>query len=257
MGGVKFCLVPADKCSVGAHTKKVDVQDSHVYINAGRNAAFTDPHVPSLAFGSVLPELLGELHPREEWLRIFQGFLDEVAPEPLAGTLITPRKRKYRYLPDNGEAQDTESPLSFFSSSDVDQPEFGKTLFTALQKLDHRFSEFQRAVGDDVDSLFAKLQDIKAGMGVKPTTLPLEGFNDDCVTLWESMTMLSGLIWDPNKMHQLETTIQTLGSTSTTLTNKVCLLETGQGELSELSQLLSFEQDQINQGRNAKHIHNF
>jgi len=84
-------------------------------------------------------------------------------------------------------------------------------------------------------------------MGVKPTTLPLEGFNDDCVTLWESMTMLSGLIWDPNKMHQLETTIQTLGSTSTTLTNKVCLLETGQGELSELSQLLSFEQDQINQ----------
>jgi hypothetical protein len=62
-GGVKFCLVPVDRCSVGAHSRKVEVQDSHVYINDGRNAAFTDPHIPSLAFGSALPELLGELHP--------------------------------------------------------------------------------------------------------------------------------------------------------------------------------------------------
>jgi hypothetical protein len=129
---------------VGAHTKKVDVQDSHVYINAGRNAAFTDPHVPSLAFGSVLPELLGELHPREEWLRIFQSFLDKVAPEPLAGTLITPRKRKYRYLPDNGEAQDTESPLSFFSSSDVDQPEFEKLYLLHYKSLTIDSQSFKR-----------------------------------------------------------------------------------------------------------------
>jgi hypothetical protein len=48
-GGIKFCLFPAEKCSVGAHSKKVDVHLNHVYVNAGRNAAYTDPHVPKEA----------------------------------------------------------------------------------------------------------------------------------------------------------------------------------------------------------------
>jgi hypothetical protein len=45
-GGIKFCLFPMDKCSVGAHAKKVEVNLHYVYINAGRNAAYTDPHAP-------------------------------------------------------------------------------------------------------------------------------------------------------------------------------------------------------------------
>jgi hypothetical protein len=118
---------------------------------------------------------------------------------------------------------------------------------TAFHSLEQRFLAFQVAVGEDVDALFSKLQDIKAGMGVKPATLPLEGFNDDCVTIWEAIRMLSGCTLDPTRIQQLESTLDTLGTASANLSTKVARLEGGHGELSELSQLLSFEQDQLSQ----------
>jgi hypothetical protein len=34
-GGVKFCLLPGDKCTIAAHSKKVNVEPIHVYINGG------------------------------------------------------------------------------------------------------------------------------------------------------------------------------------------------------------------------------
>jgi hypothetical protein len=173
--------------------------------------------------------------------------MDEAAAAPTTGSLITPRKRKFRYLPDVIDREPGESPLSSLASCDVAQSDFGKHLVTAFHSLEQRFSAFQVAVGEDVDALFYKLQEIKAGMGVKPATLPLEGFNNDCITIWEAMRMLSGCALDPTRIQHLESTLNTLGTASANLSSKVASLEGGHGELSELSQLLSFEQDQLSQ----------
>jgi hypothetical protein len=247
-GGVKFCLASGDKCSVGAHAKKVDVHPSHVYINAGRNAAYTDPHVSSTAFGSALPNLMGELHPHEDWLRIFQGFLDDSISEVPTGTLVTPRKRKFRYLPDPIDIPAVgDSPITSLTSWDAEQPELTKNMVNALQKLENRFADFQMAVGEDVDALFSKLQDLKAVVGVKPVSLPIDGFYEDCVTIWETLAMLSGCQPDMSKLQQLEVGVQTLQNTTAAFGNKLQTLETGHSELSELGQLLNFEYDQLQQ----------
>jgi hypothetical protein len=75
-GGVKFCTLPCDKCTVGAHTKKVAVQASNVYANAGWNAVYTYPSLPIAALETNnMSSILGELHPREEWLQIFPSTL--------------------------------------------------------------------------------------------------------------------------------------------------------------------------------------
>jgi hypothetical protein len=158
-GGIKFCLSPANQCSIGAHAKKVDFHPSHVYINAGRNAAFTDPHAPVSAFGSSLASLLGELHPRKEWLLIFQSFMEHSAAAPGAKALTTPKKRKFRYLPDPEDLPTTgslDSLLSSFSSWDMDQPDSLKQLGTAFGHFESRFAPFQVAVGDDIDTLLAR-----------------------------------------------------------------------------------------------------
>ncbi len=65
-GGVKFCLVPCEKCTVAAHTKKIEVFPAHVYVNSCRNTAFTDPHVAATILGPSLNAFLSELRPREE-----------------------------------------------------------------------------------------------------------------------------------------------------------------------------------------------
>jgi hypothetical protein len=249
-GGIKFCLAAADKCSVGAHQTKVDVSTSHVYINAGRNAAFTDPHVPVDVLGSSLPTLLSELHPREDWLRIFQSFLDLVPPDPSATSLVTPKKRKFRYLPDETDSSG-DSPLSSFSSWDVDQGDVGKAVSAALHKLENRFTEFQIAVGEDVDSLFLKLQELKAGLGVKPSSLSLDGFSDDCVTLWETFTLLTTML-APSRFQALETKVSDLDSLSLSVAAKIQALETGQADVAELTQLLSMEQDHLAQWARAQ-----
>jgi hypothetical protein len=38
--GIKFCLACALECTVGTHAKKVAVVQDHVYVNAGKGAAF-------------------------------------------------------------------------------------------------------------------------------------------------------------------------------------------------------------------------
>jgi hypothetical protein len=73
-GGVKFCLLPSDQCTIGAHSKKVSVDGSHVYINAGCNAAYTNPHIEAVALGPDLNVFLGELRLREDWLHLFQVY---------------------------------------------------------------------------------------------------------------------------------------------------------------------------------------
>jgi hypothetical protein len=81
-------------------TVKMSVDGGPVYINAGRNAAYTNLHIAALALGPDLNVFLGELRPREDWLHIFQVYLDELMPQPSYKDFTTPKKWKYRYLPD-------------------------------------------------------------------------------------------------------------------------------------------------------------
>jgi hypothetical protein len=90
----KFCMAAASECTIiGSHTKKVCVTTDHIYINAGKNSEFSDPHVPSMYMGPLLAAHLGELRPREDWLQIFQVLLDENdATLPMTKDVVTPKK---------------------------------------------------------------------------------------------------------------------------------------------------------------------
>jgi hypothetical protein len=132
-------------------------------------------------------------------------------------------------------------------SWDVDQGDLGKLIVSSFQKLESRLADFQVAVGEDVDALLAKLQDSKAMVGVKPAQLPIDGFSDNSFTVWESITMIAGLLMEPVRVQQLETAVQQLTASGTTQDAKLCHLEEGYTELSELSQLLSYEQEQLSQ----------
>jgi hypothetical protein len=124
-GGVKFCMLACDKCAVAAHSKKVKVEVHHVYINAGQNAAYTNPHIAVASLGSTFNVLLGELHPHEDWLHIFQSYLDEAEEDSNIKDLVTPKKCKYRYLTYllDLKTDSNHMLLSSFSSWDMDAPE--------------------------------------------------------------------------------------------------------------------------------------
>jgi hypothetical protein len=250
-GGIKFCLLPASQSSVGAHAKKVDIHPSHVYINAGRNAAFTDPHLPETAFGGSLSSLFSEFYPREEWLIIFQGFMEDTAPSQVSSkALVTPRKRKFRYLPDPDStvtAGPLDSPLSSFSSWDMDQPDSMKQLGSLFRRFETRFSAFQLAVGEDVDLLVARVQDLKALLGVPPSQFLVGGISEDCVTVWETLTMLASVVQDPAKIHALEALIQSLRSLTTQHSTTLRTPELQCTDAIELLELLNTEQGHLAQ----------
>jgi len=126
----------------------------------------------------------------------------------------------------------------------MDQGDAGKALFTAFGKLETRFSEFERAVGDDVDALFAKFHELKAGIGIKPSQLALDDFSDDCVTLWETVTLMTNSL-DSTRLPTLMDQVSMVTQTQMHLQAKLQSLEQGHAELSELLQLLSAEQDQV------------
>jgi len=246
-GGIKFCLFPAEKCSVGAHSKKVDVHLNHVYVNAGRNAAYTDPHVPKEAVGTALTSLLGELHPREEWLLLFQDCLDSM--EGASGaikSLSTPRKRKFRYLSDPTDLAVGESPLSSFSSWEMDdQSEPLKALATAFRKFETRFTDFQLSVGEDVDVLFNKFQDLKASVGTQPQAFNIGGLSGECVTIWEAFQLFSSVVLDPERFSSLDSSVRQLTTLNAQHSTTLKTLETSYTEMSDLLQLLSTEQGQL------------
>jgi hypothetical protein len=245
-GGVKFCLLPSDQCTIGAHTKKVSVDGSHVYINAGRNAAYTNPHIAAAALGPDLKVFLGELCPREDWLHIFQVYLDELTPQPSYKEFTTPKKRKYRYLPDplDFQSDSMDTGLSSFISWDMELPEATKMLASMIQKLDTKMSDFQVVISEDVDSMFTKLQDLRAMVGTRPGDASL-GIAEECTTVWETFSLLRSYILDPGAVHQLEQNLSAMESSITSMGGKVSTLEEGQKNLSELVQIISMEQDAI------------
>lgn len=116
-GGVKFCTLHSDMCSVSAHVKKVAVAGDHVYISGAKTSAFSNPRLPALIIGSTLPSLLQQTHPRDEWLQIFQGILDTQSDifQPLSAA--TPKKRRICYdLAEEEDDTTAEALISSFNS---------------------------------------------------------------------------------------------------------------------------------------------
>lgn len=50
-GGIKYYLLAGDKYTVATHSKKVEVSCPHFYVNAGKSAAYMEPHVFLSALG--------------------------------------------------------------------------------------------------------------------------------------------------------------------------------------------------------------
>ncbi len=116
-----------------------------------------------------------------------------------------------------------------------------------VQKLETRASDFQLAVGKDVDSLLAKLQDLWAVIGVRPSGSPLGGISEECSMIWEMFTLLRNCILDPTKFQELEETALGAVSSASIASSKVTDLETAHGDLVELVQLLSTKQENLSQ----------
>jgi hypothetical protein len=59
-GGVKFCMLSNDKCSIQAHSRKVQVEPDTVYISGGKKSAYAHPRLPIDSIGGSLNLMLGE-----------------------------------------------------------------------------------------------------------------------------------------------------------------------------------------------------
>jgi hypothetical protein len=211
-GGVKFCMLACDLCTIGAHAKKVEVVADHVCINAGRNAAYTNPHLPRSTMGSSLSEYLGELHPREDWLIIFHTFAKDEPTKGDAKPLLTPKKHKHRYVTESLVA--LEGIESLFSSSwDADSSDAIKILTSSVQNIEQRLLDFQMTAGEDVDTLFSCVKEIKAVLGSGPVGTPFETeISGECTTVWEMFTILCNMIIEPDILQSLESKIGSFGS---------------------------------------------
>ncbi len=133
-----------------------------MYIHGGKNSAYVNPHIPAVGLGSTLEPMLGELRPQEDWLRIFQAILDETT---VSTSFETPRKRQFRYY-SGGEGRDSPDAdlLASFSAWDFETigSEEVKRLAQSIHSMETHLKQFQIAVGEDVDQLISKVQDVKA-----------------------------------------------------------------------------------------------
>jgi hypothetical protein len=67
-----------------------------------KNAAFIDPHLPVSYMGDDLNTYLGELWLCEDWLHIFQVYIEENKENNMvAKVLVTPKKQKLFFLSDH------------------------------------------------------------------------------------------------------------------------------------------------------------
>jgi hypothetical protein len=87
-----------------------------------------------------------------------------------------------------------DSGLSSFSSWDMELPEATKMLASMIQKLDTKMADFQAVVGEDVDSMFTQLQDLRAMVVTCPGDASL-GIAEECATIH------LGDIFDTTELH--------------------------------------------------------
>lgn len=176
-----------------------------------------------------------ELHLREEWLLLFQDYLDSMEGPPAAiKSLSTPRKWKFRYLPDPTDLAVGESPLSSFSSWEMDdQSEPLKALATAFRKFETRFTDFQLFVGEDVDALFNKFQDLRALVGTQPQAFNIGGLSGECVTIWEAFQLFSSVVLDPERFSSLDSSVRNLTMLNAQYSTTIKSLEMSYTEMSD------------------------
>jgi hypothetical protein len=161
--------------------------------------------------------------------------LDENGEDTLVKPLITPKKRKHRYLLEN-----SPSGLSTMESWDpMDPSETVKILSDQLRQVDQRLTDFQLRVGDDVDMLFTRVQEIKASVGSIPVSL----ITEDCTTVWEMLAIIRSLITDPEALQSLQNKLSDVDLRLNQHSQKLMSLTDTTNEMSELIQLLSAEQE--------------
>lgn len=245
-GGVKFCTLAREKCSVSAHSKKVQDDSNHLYVIGGKTFAFTNPRVPSLVVGNALSSLLQELHPREEWLQIFQTLLDSQVLPSQPSSIATPKKKRHRYLSDDDDIPLPEDGLlASFSSWDLDAigGDDMRRLIIHIQSLDANLKQFQLLVGDDMDTVFQRVQELKADIGFKPLDQDPSFLSDECTTIWEMFTMMKSMLIDPSQFQQLHSTISALSTKDSYISTRLAALEQGDADLHEFTTILNSELD--------------
>jgi hypothetical protein len=191
-GGVKFCTRGAT-CSIQAHTKKVPVEPGHLYISSVNRSAFSQPHVPASLLGENLDLVLQEVHPKAEWVHIFQGLQPSVSIAP-AISAVTPAKRKFRYLVDNQHDEDLLiRDLESWDFDTVPSEDLQK-LTSLLTLIQGWVAQFQVSVGEDVDKLFSTSDAVLSVIGSCPSSAVFNMEGDECTSLWEAITLLGSKV---------------------------------------------------------------
>jgi hypothetical protein len=214
-GGVKFCTLAREKCSVSAHSKKVQVDPNH-------------------------------LHSREEWLQIFQTLLDSQVLPSQPSSIATPKKKCHRYLSgDDDIPLHEDGLLASFSSWDLDAigGDDMRRLLTHIQSLNVNLKQFQLLVGDNMDTVFQRVQELKADIGFKPLDQDPSFLSDECTTIWEMFTMMKSMLIDPSQFQQLHSTISALFTKDSYISTRLTALEQGTADLHEFTTILNSELD--------------
>jgi hypothetical protein len=93
-------------------------------------------------------------------------------------------------------------------------------LASMIQKLDTKMADFQAVIGEDVDSMFTQLQDLRAMVVTCPGDASL-GIAEECATIWETFLILRSCILDPGPVHQFEQNLSAMESSITSMGRKV------------------------------------
>ncbi len=108
-----------------------------------------------------------------------------------------------------------------------------------------RFTDFQLSVGEDVDALFNKFQDLRALVGTQPQAFNIGGLSGECVTIWEAFQLFSSVVLDPERFSSLDSSVRNLTMLNAQHSTTIKSLETSYTEMSDLLQLLSTKQGQL------------
>jgi hypothetical protein len=238
-GGVKFCT-RGNNCSIQSHAKKVVVSMGDIYISSNKNFAYSHPHISASLVGNALSTLLEETHPKEEWVRIFQDFSSLLRQESQVISALTPAKRKHRYVMESSNVMDEEfiRELASWDFESIPTDDL-RRISELLKLLDRRLQDFQIAAGTDVDALYFRSQSLFSMIGSRPSHELFGVEQDDCSTLWETITILNAKISDCLEIRAALTNVQSeLTSVTTHSVDMSTTLQVLRGDFGEMQQCI-------------------
>ena len=204
--GVKFCTNGRGNCAIARHNKKVQVREGFLYIAGPRQSGFTNHCIEVATIPSTsLTQFLASQHTIDNWIHIFRGLesIDndtsgEVVDAVVERTLtqlpagMTPRKRPFRYDPDEDEDRPRVGAFTPLSQLTVEDDPITRvlaqwdTFVSALSGLDNAFTTLRHQVGTDVDGLETRLVRIAATMGSDP------GISESPLpTVWDGIALVA------------------------------------------------------------------